>query len=77
MTDDPIAAQRAKDEQIAESSARIYGELTLTEAEFAQWTAAGWDGRHENLSQICECERWRDGIDTCPLHGTHRGHVTA
>jgi hypothetical protein len=27
----------------------------------------------EAHSRDCECERWRDGATTCPVHGTERG----
>jgi hypothetical protein len=22
------------------------------------------------ISELCECERWRDGVDVCMIHGT-------
>lgn len=25
---------------------------------------------HSSEAQLCECERWRDGVEVCPVHGT-------
>lgn len=46
--------------------------------ETLDWTVYhGWEGhwlgRPIKDSSLCECERWRDGITICPVHGTVKG----